>query len=221
MYTKYSDVLNNKSTIGRKLKGHYHVCIDQEFKFDCKVWKNFLEMEGAEVVNHPMVDLSVSIQADEIFFFSDASTNKNLGFGCVYHDQWIFQRWEPGFIKSKKPSIEYLELFRLCAGILTWQDQLKNCRIIIFCDNQATVAMVNNGSSSCKNYMYLIHALTLSGLQFNCRVFAKFIHGKSNRLADSLSRLKIKEFKKLAPYMKDQPDQTTNKIWPVSKIWLD
>ena len=76
-------------------------------------------MEGTEVVNRPMVDLSVMHTAEEIFFYSDASANQDLGFGCVYQNQWIFERWEPGFVASKKPSIEYLELFGLCAGILT------------------------------------------------------------------------------------------------------
>ena len=171
MYPKYSDIVN-KVGVGRKLKAHHHVTIDQEFKSDCHVWKTFLELERVEVVNHPMVDLSLTHTADEIFFYSDASANKDLGFGCVYKNRWIFERWEPGFMESKKSSIEYLELFGFCAGILTWERFLKNCRITVFCDNQSVVYMVNKGSSSCKNCMYLIWALTLNGLQFNRCVFA-------------------------------------------------
>ena len=61
---------------------------------------------------------------------------------------------KPSF-RLENPSIEYLELFALAAGLLTWRDEpeLKNRQITIFCDNQAVVDMINDMSSKCGKCM--------------------------------------------------------------------
>ena len=94
---------------------------------------------------------------------------KTLGFGCILNDRWIFGQWEDQYIERFKPSIEYLELFASVAGVLTWQSsaELVNTRVVVFCDNQATVVMINNLSSSCKNCMVLLRKLVLNGLKYN------------------------------------------------------
>ena len=46
-------------------------------------------------------------------------------------------------LKKFKPSIEYLELYAVTAAVLTWIHQFKNRRIILFCDNQSVVDMIN------------------------------------------------------------------------------
>ena len=102
-----------------------------------------------------MQDLSRVLSATEINFYSDASASKKLGFGCIFGDKWIFGAWGSKFIEVNEPSIEYLELFALCAGLLTWPEELSNCRIIVFCNNQAVVAMINSLASSCPNCMTL------------------------------------------------------------------
>ena len=60
--------------------------------------------------------------ADELNFFSDASANEALGFGAIFGNRWLFGKWEPDFVNEYKPSIEFLELFALCAGVFAWGD---------------------------------------------------------------------------------------------------
>ena len=122
-------------------------------------------------------------------------------------------------MKEFEPSIEYLELFALCAGILTWETELQNCRIVVLCDNQAVVAMVNSITSSCPNCMHLLRLLVLNGLQFNRRVFASYIDTKSNFLVDALSRDDLKRFRRLGKHMQEYPDKINEAIWPIDKVW--
>ena len=219
MYAKYANLKNVR--VGAKLKPHHHVRLDGEFKFDCEIWRIFLSYHKDVVVCRPMVGLNVWLSAQELKFWSDASANAKLGFAAVFNDKWLFQQWDPNFIKDNSPSIEYLELFGLTAGLLTWGHLLRNCRIIIFCDNTAVVGMVDNLASSCKNCMYLLRLLTLNNLTNNRRVFVKYIDTKSNYLADSLSRLQFKRFWRLAPPgMEPNPTATSELIWPASHIWL-
>ena len=42
-----------------------------------------------------MIDLNKSVTAEQLLFFSDASTNPLLGFGATYGNRWLFAQWEP------------------------------------------------------------------------------------------------------------------------------
>ena len=116
MYAKYS--ANCKSSSHKfdeptnkfaKLKAHHHVRLDGEFKADCKVWLEFLtDNDFRKIVNRPMIDLSLNRTSEEIKFYSDASPAENLGYGCILNKHWVYGQWEPNFIKSCKPSIEFL-----------------------------------------------------------------------------------------------------------------
>ena len=120
MYAKYARALYNKPVVvnGKQLKDFHYVWIDEEFCNDCNIWLSFLQDEQS--VCHPFVDFSKSISARKLNFASDASRNPHLGFGCLFGSHWTYSQWESGYIKKFKPSIEYLELYALVAGILIW-----------------------------------------------------------------------------------------------------
>ena len=167
-----------------------------------------------------MVDvLSPMTNVEKIPFYSDASGSKNLGFDCVFKQHWIAKMWEPGFIDQYEPSIEYLELYALIAGIITWQPAFKNQRIVVSCDNIAVVHMVNNNVSKCLKCMHLLRLLVLNCLIHNTRVFVKYINTKSNELADALSRGQMSRFWSLAPNMNKLPDVVHSDLWPLSALW--
>ena len=174
MYAKYGIIYKTwgsgkcENTFGKvetALKSHHHVHLDREFKSDCKVWLKFLDECGmANAVNRPMVDiLAPALTSEVIKFCSDASGRADLGYGCILDQSWISGTWDHELM-IHKPSIEYLELFALVLGLLTWEERLSNCCIIIFCDNISVVHMVNSMSSSCGNFMILIRLMILNGL---------------------------------------------------------
>ena len=224
MYSKYSSVVNFGGTplnaAEYKLKQHHHVKLDAEFKFDCSIWLEFLQGHLRDVVSRPMVDLLSKAQnSEDICFYSDASALEVLGFGALLDTQWIQATWNTDFILRNRPSIEYLELFALCAGVFTWREQMTNCRIAIFCDNMGVVHMINNMVSSCPQCMVLIRLLILDGLKYNRRITAKYVSTKSNFLADALSRGQMTRFRKLGPHMNPEPSKLPEEIWPMEKMW--
>ena len=89
MYAKYGSIINlggaPTNSHQYKFKQHYHICLDAEFKQDCKVWLDFLTDENlAAVVNCPMIDLFCKPEAStDIQFFSDTSACRTLGFGAT------------------------------------------------------------------------------------------------------------------------------------------
>ena len=171
------------------LKQHHHVRLDAKFKADCRTWATFLgkNQPYGKMIYRPFQDLQENLDAQVIGFFTDASAGTTRGFGCYYDKRYTYGVWENGFIDEQKPSIAFLELYALCVGVFTWTEKLAGKRLTIHCDNQSVVAMVNHTTSGCENCMWLIRELVLQGLEYNFRVFARYIDTKSNFLADALS----------------------------------
>ena len=82
MYTKYANLQDAKS--GNKLKPHYHIRVDGEFRLDCEIWRIFLTHHRVRAVCRPMVDLDATTSAKQLKFFLDASANPKLGMGAVF-----------------------------------------------------------------------------------------------------------------------------------------
>ena len=204
-------------------KQHHHVNLDAETKDDCKVWLDFLQEENVSSVCRLFVDLSLSLKADEIMFYSDASTGESNGIGCVFNTRWCFDYWELGFIKKNQPSIEYLELYTITVAVVLWAKYLPNRRVVIFCDNQMITHVLNKSMSSCRNCLMLLRIIIRTSLRHNVRFFCKQMIGSRNIIADSLSRKKFDTFwnrsKQLNLNMEPEPDKLPEDIWSPSKIW--
>ena len=164
------------------------------------------------------------LNGDFLDWHTDAAKGKKLGFGGTFGAHWFFGQWEDQYIQTYDPSIEYLELYAVTISVLLWAGHIKNRRIVLFCDNQSVVNMVNNTSAKCKNCMRLIRLITSKSLEMNCRIFARWIRGKENTKSDLLSRQKIMAFLKVAKEegrKTDQyPETLPSIVWPASKIWI-
>ena len=205
--------------INKNLKPHHHIRISSDMREDLKMWWSFLQDPSA--YQRHFIDFSKFWEATEIRMFSDASKNPSLGCGAICDDSWAFTQWDPNFIQEQDPSIEYLELYAVLVAVLNWLHHFENRRIVLFCDNQSVVWMINKTTSSCKQCLVLIRMLILHSLKHNVRVFARYIKSKSNLAADLLSRFKIQWFRSLSNMWEDNPTPIAEKLWPMHKIWRD
>ena len=99
------------------LQSYHHIRINKEIKADLRMWQTFLKHPSA--FSHPFMDYLQVIQANEIYFYTDSSGNCELGCGEICESSWFAQGCNKQFIIIKeKPSIEYLELYAVAAGIL-------------------------------------------------------------------------------------------------------
>ena len=189
------------------------------------VWLAFLSNAQGPQLCRPFADYDLTVVPTVLRFASDASLSAKLGFGATFEDQWLFGQWDPNFIKSCKPSIEFLELFALTIALTAWGNdpKLKNTRIAIFCDNEVVLHMVNSFASTCTQCMKLIQFIALQGIHFNHGVsvrFVRFVRSKQNVLPDALSRMDFKRFWTNAPKsMNPLPTKLPEQLWPIQKIW--
>ena len=203
------------------MKPHYHINIKQEMHKDLAVWQQFLNSPG--VYSHPFLDYTEVLSAEEIFWYTDAYGK--VGFGGVCESHWMQGKWDRAFLLQAEPSIEFQELFAICASVLCWACKFRNKRICLFCDNTSVVSMINNTSSSCKNCMTLIRKMVLVCMDLNVRIFAKYVRTAENKLADALSRFQNCRFWREVEADGRQMEETMTDIltciWPVEKIWID
>ena len=150
--------------------------------------------------------------------YSDASGK--LGYSAICLNSWQYAAWDNKFIKRHKPSIEYLELYALTAGVVSWIHRFKNRRIMLFCDNETVVKMIWKNTTSCKHCMKLVRIVVLYSMIHNVRVFAQHLKSAENCVADALSRLDIPKFRHLSKdKYEDNPTPTPGEMWPVCKVW--
>ena len=199
-----------------KLKLHHHIKISGDMWEDLKMWLRSLW--DPSVYSRGFMDFDKVWNAEEIRMFSDASKNPLLGFGSVCNDSWTYSQWDREFMEVD-PSIEFLELFAVVVGVINWIHRFSNKRIILFCDNQSVVGMINKTTSSCDNCLTLIRILVFQGLKHNIRIYAHYIESKANKAADFLSRLKLNKFFSLSESWDSQPSDIPEEIWPIQKIW--
>ena len=190
------------------------------------MWVKFLQ-QAEQFPRHlcrPFVDFSENPQYHNLDFYSDAAKSGKLGMGAIYRNNWIVAKWGNEFIQNMDPSIEYLELFALTAAVITWSDlsELRNMRIIIYCDNQAVVHMVNTMASNCYQCRKLIHILALDGMKKNRHILVKYVRSSDNTLSDALSRLDFKHFWKYAPKdMNRTPSKIDSRLLPPESLWVN
>ena len=210
------------ATTQKKLKPHHHIRVNAEMRLDMIMWKSLLEHPS--VFCQPFIDFMKDIQAPMIQMYSDASQSHLLGFGAICQTDWMYGlwQWDTKLMSEHEPSIAFLELYAVTAGILQWIHQFQNRRITLHCDNQSADDMINSNSSICKYCKKLIRLIVLRSLIVNVRVFAKYIPSKENTFADLLSRNKIGKFHRLGGgCFNSMPTEIPKDMWPPSKFFRD
>ena len=104
----------------------------------------------------PITDKITHSSAIELF--TDAAGNAKLGLGTwlPHLGLWMYGQWEEEFFQQFNPSVDFLELYALLAGITTWAPHLMDCAIIFWSDNTPTVFALRNKSSDSPQMLFLL-----------------------------------------------------------------
>ena len=161
-----------------------------EIRKDLMMWKTFLQ--HPTVYCHLFRDFTRAVTAYQVNFFTDASM---IGFGGLCYNSWMTQNWDTSYIRKKNLDTECLELYTVLVASLAWLHKFRNCKIIIFCDNQNICWAVNKTTSSCQKCMVLVCLLIFKCMTENVKLFLQYIKSKDNKFSDLLSRDRIDSFK--------------------------
>ena len=183
-------------TIGIRSPYHY-TKLNREVKSDLKLWQSFFaSFNGRSFFLEDVWDSS-----DKLELYTDAAGS--LGFGAVFGRKWCYGKWPNSWLHQ---NIAMLEFYPIVLSLHLWGHTMQNRCILFLTDNEALVYVINKQSCRDKNLMFFVRKLVLICLQHNILFKAKHVRGVYNTLADSLSRLQVDTFKRLAPvHMEGEP----------------
>ena len=122
------------------------------------------------------------------------TTDASGSWGCggFSGTQWFSLKWT----SSAAPlHITVKELLPITMAAALWGPQWKGKTVQVWCDNEAVVAIINQGSSKDLDVMHLVRCLAFIMARCECHLFATHIKGHKNQLADALSRNNVSLFK--------------------------
>ena len=152
--------------------------INNDVRADLNVWKSFLAQSEGKPFRF------VFPSAYDITMTSDASGA--IGYGCVLDKYWFRGTWNDVWWTNQ--NIALLELIPVYIGVKLWQQKLSNNTLNVLTDNESLVAMINSFFSREKSINRLLKELALFCMNNNIVIRAHHLPGKSNVLADKLSR---------------------------------
>ncbi len=122
----------------------------------------------------------------------------------IYQGHLFASPWPPQMLDSSQSSALF-ELYPLVVAAFLWGKSWTSSRILVYCENEATVHCINKGCSHSLALMPLLRRLIWISACDQFILTAKHIPGSKNLIADSLSRFMFQKFRALAPEADPSP----------------
>ena len=130
-------------------KPHHHIPLRGAVRSDIAWWDTFLESWNGVAIIPPTMPVAQPHQV-----YTDAAGS--FGCGAIWGRHWFRYMWPPAF--QGRPIITQ-ELLPIIMACMIWGPWWANNRVVVHCDNQAAVCVVNVGYSRDKDMMHLMRCL--------------------------------------------------------------
>ena len=155
--------------------------VTNEFRKDLLWWSEFLPLYNGV----SMMALENWSLPDEVFA-TDACLTGCGGWNC--ERQEFFHMEFPEKIKDMKYSINALELLTIVVAVKVWGRQWSGKRIVVHCDNEVSVTVLNTGRSQNEFLQSCLREIEFFAAKFQFEIRGNHIPGIENRIPDALSR---------------------------------
>ena len=169
---------------------HHLVRTSKDLREDCRIWLKFLnDWNGRSLfLSRPPLRYDETIVTDAA---------GSLGYGGYLVSPtgiaaWFSQVWSPQ--QNQSWHIGPKELYPILVAAQHWGAGWSGKRILVACDNATVVSAINKGYSKHIVLGKMLRALTYYSLKYNFHVQSQHVPGKSNTIADQLSRLQVERF---------------------------
>ena len=150
------------------------VALPEEARRDLSWWM---------VKAHLLTGVRFGAPAPDLHLYSDASSS---GWGAHLLDQNVSGVWSD---QEKLLHINLLEMKALFLGLQAFQEDVAGHHVTAMCDNSTVVAYVNKQGGTVSRSLCLLTSRLLRWTEsFDVHLDARYLPGKSNVLADVLSR---------------------------------
>ena len=172
---------------------HHRISLTPEFHLDVQWWLQYLpQWNGVSLFpsNHWVSNI-------DLHLFTDSSDLAAAGY---FNGAWFIVPFAYEFLELKSMSINWRELFAIVVAADTFGKHWTGKRIMFHCDNMCIVEVIKSGTCRSAQIMDLIRKLFFICAKHDFEVSMCYVNTKDNDIADSLSRLQLDRFKRLAPH---------------------
>lgn len=132
-------------------------------------------------------------QPEATYIVSDSSTTG--GGAAVVRESnvldWTYTNWNCDYPVFAKAHINIQELAMVYIAVKRWAPSFRNCKVNVYTDNCVTLNAVNRGAIRNKLGSDILCDLLIICSMYNIKLCANWIPSKSNKLADSISRMHV------------------------------
>ena len=164
--------------MNKLLSNNAKYLLTPEFRQDIFWWQRFLCVFNGKRLIHSKV-MVADVQTDAC----------NDAVGVAFRGDWAYS-YLPADAPTLAPlHINFKEAFAIYFAAKRWAPLWANQHVVVNCDNQAAVAMINKGSTASPVVMAWLCDLFWMSAIHNFRLTARYVPGVANVLADRISRL--------------------------------
>ena len=166
------DMLNSLQSSSAKLQ------LSAEFHADIDWWYTFLPVFNGRcsfLEQLPTTD----VQTDAC----------QVAAGAYFRGDWFYLNFDLDTPELANLHINHKEALAQVFAALRWAPCWANQHVIIHCDNEAAVYIINKGTTAHPVVMYYLRHLFWMSAIYNFRFTARYFPGKLNVIADAVSRL--------------------------------
>lgn len=160
------------------------ITLKSDFRADIYWWQKFVDVYNG-----------VSVLGDGQFlnpgqtFQTDACLVSCGGIALANNE--CFSKKFPAFILNRHLDINSLELLTIIVACKVWGHKWAGLRLIVECDNEVSTKVINNGRSRSQFLNKCAKELLYVAAQYDFDIRACHIPGRTNTLADQLSRQNV------------------------------
>ena len=164
---------------------------------DLRVWETFLRHFNGKVM------MQSSLWDEESALCLETDSSGSWGCGAMFLQEYFSVKWPTGLPVT---NLARLELYPIVLAMEVWVERMANQRVLIFCDNEATVHILRKLKAEDPLTHGLVRHFALCCLRRNIIFRAKHVPGVMNKGPDALSRGQLHKFHAMFPHM--QPVKT-------------
>jgi hypothetical protein len=164
----------------RNAPDHGNIVIDSDAHEDLAWIKAFLpDYNGVQLIKQPL-SLDIPLVVDSCL------TGGGAHFGqLAYHAEY------PAVVMDKSYHISQLEMINTMAAIRLWAPHMAGHTVLVKCDNQAAVSVLQTGKGRDKVLLQCARIVWGLTAKFDFRIHVQHIATADNQLADDLSRYHV------------------------------
>lgn len=184
----------------------FYIRLNAAARADLSMWHSFMQS-----FNGRCMFLNDNwISSESLNLFTDAAST--IGFAAVFGSEWVAEKWPPNL---QQFHINILELFPIVIALELWGHKMANHKITFYCDNLATVCVINKLTSKDPIMMALVRRLVLLSMTYNILFRARHVCVNANRVADHLSRFNFQKAFLEAPFLCRTPLSVPNHLMSI------